>query len=149
MKINFLSLADLKSLKKSTLVLAISEEVVKNSSNDLIKKARELYEFKGKTSQICSVPGPNGLVIIAGIGNENKFDDLAAQKLGGRILSYVNGIKLNDVVVIFGCELDSKNNLKNKVKSSAEITANIAFGANLQSYRFNKYFNAKKRRKRC
>jgi len=144
MKINFLTFADLKSFKKTSLVLAISEEKVKSSNNDLIKKAKELYDFKGKSSQICSVPGPNGLVIIAGIGAENKFYNLEAQKLGGRILAYINAIKLSEVAVIFGDELDAKNNQKNKSKNTAEIVANIAFGANLQGYRFNKYFNAKK-----
>ena len=144
MKINFLPFADLKSLKKTSLVLAVSKEMVKNSKNDLIKKAVELYDFKGKPGQICSVPGLNGLVIIAGIGAEGKFDNLAAQKLGGRIIGYANGIKLSEVTIIFGGELDDKNNLKNKLKSTAEIIANIAFGSNLQGYRFNKYFNAKK-----
>lgn len=144
MKINFLPFADLKSLKKTSLVLAVSKEMVKNSKNDLIKKAVELYDFKGKPGQICSVPGLNGLVIIAGIGAEGKFDNLAAQKLGGRIIGYANGIKLSEIAIIFGGELDDKNNLKNKLKSTAEIIANIAFGSNLQGYRFNKYFNAKK-----
>jgi ribosomal protein L24 len=97
MKINFLPFADLKSLKKTSLVLAVSKEMVKNSKNDLIKKAVELYDFKGKPGQICSVPGLNGLVIIAGIGAEGKFDNLAAQKLGGRIIGYANGIKLSEV----------------------------------------------------
>ena len=144
MKINFLSFSDLKSLKKSTLVLVVSEEMVKSSSNDLIKKARELYDFKGKSGQICSVSGSNGLVVIVGIGNEDKFNNLAASKLGGKIISYANGIKLGEITVVFGYELDAKNNLKNKIKNTADVIANIAFGANLQGYRFNKYFNAKK-----
>ncbi len=144
MKINFLPFSDLKSLKKSTLVLVVSEEMVKSSSNDLIKKAMELYDFKGKSGQICSVSGSNGLVVMVGIGNENKFNNLAASKLGGKIISYANGVKLSEIVVVFGCELDAKNNLKNKIKNTADIIANIAFGANLQGYRFNKYFNAKK-----
>ena len=144
MKINFLPFSDLKSLKKSTLVLVVSEEMVKSSSNDLIKKAMELYDFKGKSGQICSVSGSNGLVVMVGIGNENKFNNLAASKLGGKIISYANGVKLSEIVVVFGCELDAKNNLKNKIKNTADVIANIAFGANLQGYRFNKYFNAKK-----
>lgn len=143
MQINFVKLNNLKSQNAATVV-CVSQEAVKNSKNDLIKKAISLYDFKGKSGQFCSLASDAGLIIIAGIGEENKFDILSAQKIGGKIAGYLNGSKIKSATVVVGCDLDAKNNLQNKAHNNAETIANVAFGIVLQNYRFNKYFNDKK-----
>ncbi|MCE3255710.1 MAG: leucyl aminopeptidase [Rickettsiaceae bacterium] len=130
MKINFTQSASFKSGKNSVLVLPISEEAAKKSSENFLKTAKDLHDFGGKSGQVSVVAGDNGLLVLFGIGAEKKFDDLAAQKIGGRILAYLNSSKIKEAVISFDNE--------------GEAAANVAFGALLQSYRFNKYFNAKK-----
>lgn len=141
MKINFVKINNLNSVK-SALVIAANEDAVKKSNNSFIKQAVKLYDFKGKIGQFCSVAAESGLVVIAGLGN--KLDNLSAQNAGGRIASYLNGNKIKDATIAFAYEIDAKNNLKNTLKNHSEIVANLAFGISLQSYRFNKYFNFKK-----
>lgn len=143
MQLNFIKLNNLKSKNQAT-VICVSEEAVKNAKNDFIKQAIKLYDFKGKPNQVCSIAGVGSLVVIAGVGEEKKFDILLAQKTGGRIAGYLNGNKIKSATIVVGYEIDDKNNLRNKLTDNATIIANIAFGVTLQNYRFNKYFNNKK-----
>ena len=74
-------------------------------------------------------------MVLIGAGEEKKLDELAVQKLGGRIQSFLNAAKIVDATVFF------------ESKDLAQDAANMAFGANLQSYRFNQYFVDKKKDK--
>ena len=130
MHINFTQSFEFKNNKNAVLVLLISEEIAKKSKEEFLGKAKDLYNFTGKTSQINMLATDGTLLILAGIGSENKFDNLAAQKTGGRIAAYLNANKIKEAVISF--------------ENDGEIAANIAFGFYLQSYRFNKYFNDKK-----
>jgi leucyl aminopeptidase len=147
MKIDFIKLNKIDpkaSLEKSSLVVCVSAEEVRSSKNNLIKQAVKHYDFKGSFGQICSISSEFGLTIIFGIGEENLFDNLAAQKIGGKISAYLNSSKIKSATIIADYNIDAKNILKNKKKDNGEIIANIAFAITLQSYRFNKYFNNKK-----
>jgi len=130
MHINFTQSFEFKNNKNAVLVLLISEEVAKKSKDNFLEKAKDLYNFTGKSSQINTMATEGSLLILAGIGEEKKFDNLEAQKTGGKITAYLNSHKIKEAVISF--------------ENDGEIAANIAFGANLQSYRFNKYFNDKK-----
>jgi leucyl aminopeptidase len=130
MKINFTQSFEFKNNQDTALVLLISEEIAKKSSEGFLKKAKELYGFEGKSSQINMVATDSSLLVLVGIGAEKNFDNLAAQKTGGKIAAYLNSNKIKDAVISF--------------ENDGQIAANIAFGIELQSYRFNKYFNDKK-----
>ena len=130
MKLNFTQSFEFKNKPNTILVLLISEELAKKSKDGFLGKAKELYDFSGKSSQINMLATDGSLLILAGIGEEKKFDNLAAQKTGGKIAAYLNGHKIKDAVISF--------------ENDGEIAAHLAFGAYLQSYRFNKYFNDKK-----
>ena len=130
MKINFTQSAQLKSNKNSVLVLPISEEIAKKSSESFLKTAKNLYDFTGKAGQSSTIANEGGLLVLFGIGAQDKFDNLSAQKLGGRIAAHLNVNKIKEATISFDNE--------------GEVAANIAFGVTLQSYRFNKYFNDKK-----
>ena len=130
MQINFIQSASLKNKSNSVLVLLISEELAKKSKESFIKKVKDLYDFTGKSSQISTMATDNNLLVLVGIGAEKKFDNLAAQKTGGKIAAYLNNNKIKEAVISF--------------ENDGEIAANIGFGISLQSYRFNKYFNDKK-----
>ena len=130
MQINFIQSFEFKNNKNKILILLISQELAKKSKDDFLKDAKKLYGFEGKSSQVNMISINNNLAIIAGIGEEKKFDNLAAQKIGAKIVDYLNAHKIKEAVISF--------------ENDGEIAAHIAFGIKLKSYRFNKYFNDKK-----
>ncbi len=135
MKINFVKLADFSALKNSVAVLVLTEEQVKKSNLKPIKLAKENFNFLGKNNQSHLISQNDKVLVVVGAGEEKKLDDLILQKLGSRIVAFLNSAKIEDATVFF----ESKN--------LAQNLANIAFGASLQSYRFNKYFENKKQDK--
>lgn len=135
MKINFAKLTDFSALKNSVAVIVLTEDQVKKSSLKPVKFAKDNFDFSGKNSQSHLVSQNDKAVLIIGAGEAAKLDEIALQKIGSRIVSALNAAKIKNASVFF----DSKN--------SAKDLANIAFGAALQSYRFNKYFENKKKDK--
>ncbi len=133
MKINFTQSFEFKNNQNTVLILLISEELAKKSKDGFLGKAKKLYGFEGKSSQINMLATDSSLLVLVGIGVAKKFDNLAAQKTGGKIAAYLNGNKIKDAVISF--------------ENDGEIAAHIAYGIKLQSYRFNKYFNDKKQGK--
>jgi leucyl aminopeptidase len=145
-KINFAKLINLSSSKNLTLVLILSEEEVKKS------KFRSIIDnqapgFTGKNGQINFVGiDDKKILLLVGIGEEKKIDDLALQKIGAKIISFANASKMENLALFFGVEIDN-NKIKYGAKNNAHNLCNLAFGAGLSAYRFNKYFNAKKAEK--
>jgi leucyl aminopeptidase len=135
MKINFAKLADFSALKNSVAVIVLTEDQVKKSNLKPVKFAKDNFDFSGKNSQSHLVSQNDKAVLIVGAGETVKLDEISLQKIGSRIVSALNAAKIKNASVFF----DSKN--------SAKDLANIAFGAALQSYRFNKYFENKKKDK--
>lgn len=131
MKINFANSAP----KNSVAVLVLTEEQVKKSTVKAVKFAKENFEFSGKNNQSHLVSEGEKPVLIVGAGAEKKLNELELQKIGSRIASGLNAAKIKNGSVFF----ESKN--KNK------DLATMAFGAALQSYRFNRYFENKKKDK--
>jgi leucyl aminopeptidase len=90
--------------------------------------------FSGKKAQCISVLAPRGLpvgrIVLAGIGEAKKHDVLAAQSLGGKLVSYLNSVGVKEASVF----------VETAGKESVQVTAaNVAYGARLKSYRFDKY----------
>ncbi len=135
MKIHFAKSADFSALKNSASVLVLTEEEAKKSSLKQVKFAQEKFAFEGKNNQAHLITLDEKVTIIFGAGSEAKLDELALQKVGSYIISFANSAKIKDLYVSFN------------IKNSTQSLANIAFGALLQSYRFNKYFENKKKDK--
>ena len=143
MKISFVSSEKFASKENEVLVVAVSEEIAKKSTSSIIKKAKELFDFTGKTGEI-GVVADTKLTILVGVGKEKKLDKLSVQKIGGQIANYLNSNKIKNATVVFGYDLGVKDSLKNKIKDNSNLVSNVAFGIRLASYRFNKYFQDKK-----
>ncbi|MDX2083381.1 MAG: leucyl aminopeptidase [Rickettsiales bacterium] len=135
MKINFAKAIDFSALKSGVAVLILSEEQTKNTKIKPAQFAKKHFNFSGKKNQAFLVSQNEKVIAIVGSGAEKKLDDLALQKLGSSIISFLNAAKIKEASVFFSS------------KKSAQDLANIAFGASLQSYRFNKYFENKKKDK--
>jgi leucyl aminopeptidase len=135
MKINFTKSTGFSAPKNSVAVLVLTEEQVKKSNLKPVKFAKENFDFSGKNNQSHLVSHEESPLLIIGAGAEKKLDELELQKIGSRVAAALNGSKIKNGSVFF----ESKN--------SAKDLANIAFGASLQSYRFTKYFENKKKDK--
>ncbi len=119
-------------------VLVTSEENLKTSKNEALKRVEKNNDFKAKFGQIYQTILNSNIIIVAGIGSEKKIDELVAKKLGGSIAAFANGVKLKEI------QIDALSGISKNPVKEVDFVANIAFGARLQTYRFNKYFNDKK-----
>ena len=101
-----------------------------------IARALEASRFKGGAEEFLTLLAPAGLeaarIILAGIGAPAKYDALAAQSLGGRLVSALNGTGEKEAAVW----IETLPELK---LSEVELAVNVAYGARLRSYRFDKY----------
>lgn len=113
----------------------ISTDSIKQSKQKLIKIAKDNFEFEGKNSQSCLIAFEGNLHLVMGAGDQKKFNEFTLQKLGARLFNAANGSKFDSAQIILHCDESPKN------------VANLAFGALIQSYRFNRYFEKKKKDK--
>jgi leucyl aminopeptidase len=101
-----------------------------------ITRALEASRFKGAAEEFLTILAPAGIevarIIVAGIGTPAKYDALAAQSLGGRLVAALNGTGEKEVSVW----IESIGDMK---LEEAEFAANVAYGARLRFYRFDKY----------
>ena len=134
MKINFVELAPPKT---GTVVVGVHEKrklsasakLVDGLANGTLRRAIRNSKFTGKSGEMLSVIAPAGLsvtrVILAGFGKG--FNELESQNLGGNLIAYLEqaGEEVAGVLVDEGVGSPS--------------ASNIALGARLRSYRFDKY----------
>src|SRR5688572_2982203 len=101
-----------------------------------ITRALEASRFKGGAEEFLTILAPAGVevarIIVGGIGAPAKYDALAAQSLGGRLVAALNGTGEKDVSVWIEQIGDMK-------LDEAAFAANLAYGARLRFYRFDKY----------
>jgi len=101
-----------------------------------ITRALEASRFKGGAEEFLTILAPTGVevarIILAGIGQPAKYDALAAQSLGGRLVAALNGTGEKDVAVW----VESIGDMK---LGETDLAANVAYGARLRFYRFDKY----------
>src|SRR5215469_2610564 len=94
------------------------------------------HRFKGKKDELLPVVGPANLslsrIVLAGLGKPESVDALALQQLGGKLLAHLNGA--GEEVATFAIEIDDKAPI-----GQVEAAAQLAFGAQLRDYRFDKY----------
>ena len=142
-KTSFLKLNDFSSLKNLTPVLILSEEEVKKSKFKPVINSHS-PKFTGKNGQInFACLDEKRIVILVGLGEEKKINNLALQKIGAKIISFANSCKIENLALFFGVEIDN-DKIKYVSRNNPDNLANLAFGICLSSYRFNKYFSAKK-----
>jgi leucyl aminopeptidase len=132
--------------KDSLLTLIFTEESIKTSKLKFVKFAKENLDFSGKFGQAHLVNFNDKIIALVGAGEAKTLDETTLQKLGAKTISFLNSSKIKNATIVFDYEIDEKGNLKSKKKDDKKL-CNIAFGAALQGYRFNKYFEKKKSEK--
>ena len=105
----------------------------------VLTRAMAASRFTGAANQVLDVVAPAGLdvghILIAGLGKPNSADIRAVQDLGGRLVAHLNraGARSATVMVEHWIHGDGGGPMV------AEQAANLAYGARLRSYRFDKY----------
>jgi leucyl aminopeptidase len=98
-------------------------------------------KFHGKKNEVLAIVGPANLsasrIVVAGLGKPDALDARLLQDLGGNLVAHLNGAGESAATV--AVDLGGKTALK-----PAEAAANLAFGAELRSYRFDKYRTTQK-----
>ncbi len=113
-----------------------SAEKLDKKTDGAIMRAIRASRFKGEKNQSLNVMGPAGTridrIMIVGLGKPGDLNDLALQKLGGQIQSSTRRAKRGTVAVAVDPIKDAK-------PDAATMAAEMAYGAMLASYRFDKY----------
>lgn len=139
MKISFAAV-DLS--KANSIAVAVSESgklsgvtaKLDGETNGLVRKTSAQGRFKGKKGQFSSFVAPQhwDRVVLFGLGEVKALTVRDLQNVGGALVSRANRMGIKEISVAVeswpGCKL-----------SDAEIAAQIAYGARLGSYNFDKY----------
>src|SRR5271166_5246549 len=152
MKISF---AEPKEPRSGAVVVGVWEEGV------LTPSARRLDEvtqgavtralsvaarFKGKKDELLPIVGPAGLplsrIVLAGLGKPDAADACSLQQLGGNLVAHLNGA--GETEATLAVDVD-----KGAAIQQPDAAAQIAFGAQLRSYRFDKYKTKQKPEKKA
>ena len=92
--------------------------------------------FHGKKNELLAIVGPANVavsrIIVAGLGKPDAADTRMLQDLGGNLVAQLNGAGESEAIIAIDIG-DAP-----KVKP-AEAAAQLAFGAELRAYRFDKY----------
>lgn len=139
---------EVKSAADTWVVLVADDEklspaaqLLDRQSKGILSRALSSGRFHGAKGQALTLIAPAGLpctrLVLLGVGKEKLFDVLAAENAGGALAAHLNheGAKRTEVIV------EAFGGMK---LSSSDIAAHMAYGANLRSYRFDKYHTKKK-----
>jgi leucyl aminopeptidase len=109
------------------------------------RAVRAAPKFHGKKSELLAIVGPPGpalsRIVVAGLGKPEAADARLMQDLGGALVAHLNGAGESGATVAI--DVDNAAKLK-----PAEAAANIALGAALRAYRFDKYRTTEKSEKK-
>ena len=92
--------------------------------------------FKGKKDELLPIIAPANLsvsrIVLSGLGKSELADSRLFQGLGGNLVAHLNGA--GETEATFAIDLDESASM-----DQAEAAAQLAFGARLRSYRFDRY----------
>jgi len=92
--------------------------------------------FHGKKNELLAIVGPANVsvsrIVVAGLGKPEAVDARLLQDLGGNLVAHLNGAGESEAMIAI--EVGDAPALK-----AAEAAAQLAFGAELRAYRFDKY----------
>ncbi len=130
--------------KSGTIVVGVLDErklsptaaALDKDTGGAIKRAIAASRFTGRKDEVLGVLAPPGLalgrVLLLGLGKTQALDEAALQSLGGNIVAQLNSVGESEAAVV----LDKLDGMALK---PPEAAANLAYGARLRSYRFDKY----------
>jgi leucyl aminopeptidase len=140
MKISF---AAPRMPRSGTVVVAIMDDrkmsphaiEIDKQTGGAIKRAMEVSRFTGKSDETMMIPAPPNMgdvsrVMLIGVGKPKVGDRSVRQNRGGVILNALNAVGEQNAAFFVNAF---------KGKDTAMAAADLAYGARLRSYRFDKY----------
>jgi leucyl aminopeptidase len=127
-----------------TVVVGVLEEhrltptaqLIDKQTKGAITRALSVGRFKGRPEEQLAILAPQGIdagrILLVGLGKAEALDALALQAIGGRVVAAMNAAGEHAVAIA----VDEIGGLK---LSLAEAAAQVACGARLRAYRFDKY----------
>jgi leucyl aminopeptidase len=101
-----------------------------------ITRAIKASDFQGKSGQSLSVVAPTGLekvrIALLGVGDPTKLDAGKRRAFGATVYKTINAHRASDAVFLY-------EEFRGVSGTPADRVADIAYGARLRSYRFDKY----------
>jgi leucyl aminopeptidase len=92
--------------------------------------------FSGKKDELLPIVGAPDLsvsrIVLAGLGKPESADSRSLQQLGGNLVTHLNGAGEQEATLMIDAAEGASI-------GAAEAAAELAFGAQLRSYRFDKY----------
>jgi leucyl aminopeptidase len=132
-----------------TLIIGITEELKLSNEvkeldkqiGGLISKTIDAKRFGGKkgnhTCLVVQVGDHAQTLVLFGMGKERDISGLTLQHIGGKVVSKLKCMKLGEVSFVL-------NPFANSKISEEDALAQIAYGAHLKNYNFDKYKSAEK-----
>ena len=116
--------------------LSPSAQRLDRESGGVIARALASSRFKGGAGQTLDIVAPSNMkasrILLVGLGAPKNVDALAAQKAGGTIVAALGGS--GDESASVACDP-----IAGTAVTGGAFAANLAYGAQLRSYRFDKY----------
>lgn len=126
---------------KAKFRLAAAGDALDRETDGALTRALEAANFKGGKGKTVSLYAPAGIqasrIMVVGLGKPAGVTDLVAQEAGGSV--YAELARSGEEACAFAVEASAGIKLK-----APDLAANIAFGARLRSYRFDKYLTKQK-----
>jgi len=121
--------------------LLASATQIDRQSKGALTRAIKASRFEGEAGQWLEVMTPAGVaaerVVVAGLGEPKSLSDLTLQAVGGNVVAKLglSGAKMATVMT---------DPVTGSRKAVADMAAEVAYGARLGSYRFDKYRTTQK-----
>ena len=127
--------------------LSRSAQAIDKKTKGAVAKAMKNSRFKGNKSQVLVLNAPAGVsasrIVLFGLGKEAEIDDLKLQATGGRLAKHLSVSGESQLNIV----LDAARGKLGGV-AIAEAAADVAYGARLGSYRFDRYRTTEKPEKK-
>src|SRR6478752_4351584 len=114
--------------------LQATAKAVDSATGGALVRAIEASRFSGAKSKTLTVLGQAGYgrLILLGVGKARELDARTAEALGGLVAAEADSAGLKAVTIVV-------DPVKGNRLQPAQVAAHIALGAQLRSYRFDKY----------
>jgi leucyl aminopeptidase len=141
MKITFSALRLPKAGALAVLVAANrkllgSGEQLDKATGGALSRAMKANDFQGKKEELLELLAPSGLnnsrLVLVGVGDPKKLKGRDLQAIGAAVVGHLNGVGEVEATV-------AVNSLGGDKKAAAASAGHLAYGARLQSYRFDRY----------
>ncbi|MEX2298916.1 MAG: leucyl aminopeptidase [Dongiaceae bacterium] len=130
--------------KSGTLAVAVMDDrklgptaaALDRKTKGAIARAVAASRFRGRPDDLLALLAPAGLefdrLLLYGTGKPEKLNGLGLQSIGGRLIAHLNGAGADSAAIAVDA-------LPGLALVPAAAAAEIAYGARLRSYRFDKY----------